>query len=181
MDLSNSTGFLLDITTQMSLRNACSIGSMWGIAPNPAGSVFARPKPYLKILAPHKIVQHLADEINRVLECDKRVFAPRRDHAFVPNTDNLHCTAVLRGRGRFEWLANEWLAKPNRNGQRSAVFPKQRKCPLGGDRPRFHGLRMFLWHSFAFYESKPFHKGYFAQHRYTGPVFAKVSINPPRS
>jgi len=31
----------------------------------------ARPKPYLKVFAPHKIVQHLADEIKRVLECDK--------------------------------------------------------------------------------------------------------------
>jgi hypothetical protein len=33
--------------------------------------------------------RHLADEINRVLESDKWVFAPGRDHAFVPNTDNL--------------------------------------------------------------------------------------------
>jgi len=65
------------------------------------------------MFAPYKIVQHLADDIDRVLECHKRVFAPWRDHALVPNTNNLRSAAILRSRGSFERLANEWFAKPN--------------------------------------------------------------------
>jgi hypothetical protein len=81
-------------------------------------------EPYVELLKPQELIEQLADEIDRVLERHKRVFAPWCANALVTAAPNPNWTAVIA------CFDPERFPKLNHNRERCAIRPKCSKRSL---------------------------------------------------